>query len=137
MSSLEPGAIHPCPCGLGGPYADCCGPIHSGHPAPTAPQLMRSRYSAFALGLADYLLESWHPSTRPDTLELDAETRWLRLVIESAEQGGPFAASGSVTFTAIGRTPEGRFEQRERSSFVREGGRWLYLDGTEPGASPP
>lgn len=97
---------------------------------------MRSRYSAFALGLGDYLLSSWHPSTRPRGPEfgIDPDTRWLRLIIESAEQGGPFATSGSVTFTAIGRTPEGRFEQRERSNFVREGGHWFYLDGTEPGA---
>ncbi|GAA1314308.1 hypothetical protein GCM10020360_20390 [Nonlabens tegetincola] len=92
---------------------------------------MRSRYSAFALGEADYLLRSWHESTRPAELELDAATRWLRLIIESAEHGGPFDTEGHVTFTAIGRTPEGRFEQRERSRFVREAGNWLYVDGTE------
>lgn len=134
MSSSDLDATIPCPCGLGSLYAACCGPIHDGRPAPTATQLMRSRYSAFALGLSDYLLRSWHASTRPNELELDADTRWLRLVIESAEQGGPFDSAGTVTFAAIGRTPEGRFEQRERSSFVREGGDWFYVDGEEPQA---
>ncbi len=132
MSSSDPDTSAPCPCGLGSPYAECCGPIHDGRPAPTATQLMRSRYSAFALGLSEYLLRSWHVSTRPVSLELDNDTRWLRLIIESAEQGGPFDTGGTVTFAAIGRTPEGRFEQRERSSFVREGGDWFYVSGAEP-----
>nr|WP_042545115.1 YchJ family metal-binding protein [Leucobacter komagatae] len=122
----------PCPCGLGTPYAACCGPIHEGKPAPTAAQLMRSRYSAFALGQSDYLLSSWHASTRPAELELDEDTRWLRLIIDASDQGGPFDTVGTVTFTAIGRTPAGRFEQRERSNFVRDGGNWFYVDGIEP-----
>lgn len=119
----------PCPCGHGKPYGECCGPIHAGTPAPTAAQLMRSRYSAFALGDADYLLRSWHSSTRPGSLELDPDVRWLRLLVEEASGGGPFDQEGTVTFTAIGRSSEGRFEQRERSRFVREGGRWVYLAG--------
>lgn len=98
---------------------------------------MRSRYSAFVLGLVDSLLESWHPSTRPQALELDPEIEWRRLLVESSERGGPFDREGFVTFTAIGRTPEGRFEQRERSRFLRDGDglepgaeeRWLYVDG--------
>lgn len=90
---------------------------------------MRSRYSAFALGLSDYLLRSWHSTTRPDSLELDPEVRWLRLLVAETERGGPFDVEGSVTFTAIGRGPEGRFEQHERSRFAREGGAWRYLDG--------
>jgi SEC-C motif-containing protein len=90
---------------------------------------MRSRYSAFALGLAPYLLESWHPSTRPGSLELDPGLRWIRLLVERVEAGGPFDDEGFVVFTAIARSPEGRLEQRERSRFVREAGRWRYLDG--------
>lgn len=90
---------------------------------------MRSRYSAFALGLVDYLLETWHSSTRPPALEIDDSISWRRLVIESRQAGGPFDAEGFVTFTAIGRTPAGRFEQRERSRFVRENSRWFYVDG--------
>jgi len=93
---------------------------------------MRSRYSAFALGLAPYLLASWHPSTRPDSLEIDESLRWIRLLVEGARAGGPFDDEGFVTFTAIARTPEGRLEQRERSRFVREAGHWFYVDGVEP-----
>lgn len=91
---------------------------------------MRSRYSAFVLGLDDYLLNSWHSSTRPKEMDLDPETRWLRLIVEDTTAGGPFDTEGTVTFTAIGREPDGRFEQHERSRFVRESGRWVYLDGS-------
>lgn len=90
---------------------------------------MRSRYSAFAKGRADYLLHTWHASTRPEVLELDGEIRWLRLIVEDSTGGGPFDNAGTVTFTAIGRGPEGRFEQHETSRFVREGGQWFYVDG--------
>ena len=57
-----------CPCGLGDDYESCCGRLHAGVPAPTAESLMRSRYSAFAVGDAGYLLRTWHPSGRPRTL---------------------------------------------------------------------
>ncbi len=93
---------------------------------------MRSRYSAFALGLERYLLDSWHPSTRPAAMDLDPEVTWRRLLIEGTEAGGPFDREGFVTFTAIARTPAGRFEQRERSRFLRDpGDRWRYVDGAE------
>ncbi len=143
----------PCPCGRGEAYGACCGPLHSGAAAPTAERLMRSRYSAFALGKAQYLLDTWHSSTRPDDLELDPNWEWRRLVIEATTAGGPFDDEGTVTFTAIARTPEGRVSQRERSRFVREsrsgwgvaagaggarvggaavtGSRWVYLDGDQ------
>ncbi len=122
----------PCPCGRGESYAGCCGPLHAREvEAPTAERLMRSRYSAFALELAPYLLTTWHPSTRPASLELDGTVTWRRLLVESSDAGGPFDATGFVTFTAIARTPSGRLEQRERSRFVRETGRWYYIDGVE------
>ena len=66
---------HRVPVRLGRSYDACCGPIHDGAPAPTAEALMRSRFSAFALGLTPYLLTSWHPSTRPASLEPDAGHR--------------------------------------------------------------
>ncbi|MFM0874673.1 YchJ family metal-binding protein, partial [Klebsiella pneumoniae] len=47
-----------CPCGSGDPLDDCCGRYHQGHPAPTAEALMRSRYSAYGLGLVDYLRDT-------------------------------------------------------------------------------
>lgn len=91
---------------------------------------MRSRYAAFALGLVEYLERSWDARTRPSDLELDADVVWRRLLIEHVEAGSPFDKEGYVTFTAIGRGDEGRFEQRERSRFVRDSaGRWVYLDG--------
>lgn len=90
---------------------------------------MRSRYSAFFLLLEEYLLRTWHSSTRLGSLELDAEKRYLRLIVDESDRGGPFDTEGTVTFTAIGRGPEGRFEQCERSHFVRETGQWRYLDG--------
>lgn len=91
---------------------------------------MRSRYTAFVVGDEEYLLRSWFPETRPDTLELDVDTQWRRLVIESTSAGGPFDFTGEVTFTAVARTSQGRLEQRERSRFVRAAnGHWLYVDG--------
>lgn len=121
-----------CPCGRGEPYGACCGPLHAGEPAPTAERLMRSRYAAFALGLVGYLRRSWDESTRPEGLEIDSDVTWRRLLIEHTEAGSPFDQEGFVTFTAIGRTLEGRFEQRERSRFARDAdGRWVYVDGVE------
>ncbi len=94
---------------------------------------MRSRYSAFVLGLDDFLLTSWHHTTRPDSLGLDTELRWMKLFVEATEAGGPFDNEGFVTFTAIAKSPAGRLEQRERSRFVRESGHWFYVDGVELG----
>lgn len=87
---------------------------------------MRSRYSAFATGNAEYLLATWHPSTRPGELELDADTRWYRLDILATAKGAPLDREGVVEFEAFYRGGS----QRERSSFVREGGRWYYLAAT-------
>lgn len=84
---------------------------------------MRSRFSAFALGDADYLVESWHPSTRPTVLELDRDVRWLRLDILDRVAGGPLATTGIVEFEAH----YAGGSQRERSEFVREAGRWYYV----------
>jgi len=120
-----------CPCGSGDVYRECCEPLHSGAgEAPTARALMASRYSAFAVGDAAYLSRTWHPSTRPASLDLDPDLRWLRLEILEVVGGGPFDDSGVVSFRAHHRSPRGRGVLAERSRFVREAGRWLYLDGT-------
>ena len=93
---------------------------------------MRSRYSAFALGDQAYLLRSWHPTTRPADLTLDPGQRWTRLEILSTTAGGLFHAEGTVEFRAHYRTADGRSgSMHEKSRFVRENGRWLYLDGTQ------
>lgn len=92
---------------------------------------MRSRFSAFAVGDADYLLATWHPSTRPTTLELDADVRWYRLDIVRTERGGPLDRDGVVEFTAHYRSPDGGGSQHEVSTFVREADRWLYVSARD------
>jgi SEC-C motif domain protein len=116
-----------CPCGLGEDYDSCCGRYHRGAPAPTAEQLMRSRYSAFAVGDAAYLLRTWHPSARPRTLELDPRCRWTRLAVLDTDGGKLFDAAGTVSFRAMYVLDGQRHVLAETSRFVREGKRWLYL----------
>ncbi|HWS26863.1 MAG TPA: YchJ family metal-binding protein, partial [Xanthomonadales bacterium] len=76
-------AADPCPCGSQLPYRDCCGHYHAGVAAPDALALMRSRYSAYVLGDRDYLLRTWHASTRPEGLDLGlvGAIRWLGLTV--------------------------------------------------------
>ena len=119
----------PCPCGSGEALAACCAPLHAGAPAPTAERLMRSRFSAFALGDTAYLLRSWSSATRPADLELDAGTVWRRLQIVDAVGGGAADAEGVVEFRASYRDDEGSGLLHERSRFAREDGRWVYRDG--------
>ncbi|MEV0428616.1 YchJ family metal-binding protein [Micromonospora sp. NPDC050495] len=121
--------IQPCPCGTGLPYADCCAPAHRGaSAAATAEALMRSRYSAFAVGDADYLLRSWHSRTRPARLRLDPGTRWTGLEILETDRGGLFDTAGTVAFRAHYREAGRPGSLTEHSRFVREDGRWVYLD---------
>jgi len=95
---------------------------------PDAEALMRSRYSAYALGLEEYLLATWHPSTRPAALHLGAapQPKWLGLEVKR----GP-DEDGVATVEFIARYKVGGRAQRlhEISSFVREDGRWYYVDG--------
>ena len=119
-----------CPCLSGEQYQDCCGRFHSGNAdAPTAEQLMRSRYSAFVVLDSDYLLDTWHADTRPAAMELDPDTEWRRLDIVSTRNGGPLDTSGTVEFAAYFRSDGGRGVQHETSRFVRDGKRWYYVDG--------
>jgi SEC-C motif-containing protein len=90
---------------------------------------MRSRFSAFALGLAPYLRESWHPSTRPAALDLDDDVTWRRLQIVDTVAGGPHDETGLVEFRASFRGPEGAGLLHELSRFARDGDRWFYVDG--------
>ncbi|MDO5681470.1 MAG: YchJ family metal-binding protein [Propionibacteriaceae bacterium] len=117
-----------CPCGSGLAYAECCQPlIDSRQQAGTAEQLMRSRYAAFAVGAADHLWRTWHPSTRPAEVTLGDQV-WLGLEIVDVVAGGPEDADGIVEFVAryrAGGTP-GRLH--ERSRFRRRANRWFYLD---------
>lgn len=99
-----------------------------GWPA-TAEALMRSRFDAFARGDVAHLLASWHPSTRPATLELDDGTVWRALQIVDTVAGGEDDDDGVVEFRASYRSPEGAGLLHERSRFTRIDGRWVYLDG--------
>ncbi len=90
---------------------------------------MRSRFSAFAVGDVDYLLATWHPSTRPRSLDLEAGVEWLRLEVLETHAGTPDDDSGEVEFAAHYWTTADRQRglQRERSTFRREGGQWFYV----------
>lgn len=118
-----------CPCGSGDVFGACCRPLLDGAAAPTAERLMRSRYTAFALHDEPYLRATWHPSTRPSELGVDDDLRWRRLVIVDRVGGGPFDREGVVEFEAFFVQGSKRGSLRERSRFVREDRRWLYLDG--------
>ncbi|MGW4566380.1 YchJ family protein [Streptomyces sp. NPDC004561] len=115
-----------CPCGLPQPYDACCGRFHTGPAAaPTAELLMRSRYSAFVMGEAGYLLRTWHPRTRPERLDLDPRMRWTGLEILGGTDGSAFHSAGTVTFRASYRGGS----LHERSRFERVDGAWVYVDG--------
>jgi SEC-C motif-containing protein len=120
----------PCPCGLPARLSACCGRWHAGPlhlQAPDAEALMRSRYSAYVLRLADYLLATWHPNTRPPALDFEPGQRWLGLQVLRHTRHGDDQAT--VAFIARSKVA-GRAQQlAETSRFVRESGRWLYVDG--------
>ena len=123
----------PCPCHSDLPYAQCCGPFHAavraglgeGPFAPTPEALMRSRYSAYALGLIDYLLATWHASTSPGELEL-SPVKWLGLEVLHA---AATTDAGVVEFVARYKVDGRASRMHEISRFVLEGQRWFYIDG--------
>lgn len=125
-----------CPCGSGLAYAACCQRYHLGEAAPTAEALMRSRYTAYALGMVDYLLDSWHPRTRPAQLDMHDAPTWLGLSILDTHHGQVGDDEGEVEFEARFTHPDGVAVMHERSRFRRHEGRWVYLDGT-PGKHRP
>ncbi len=120
-----------CPCG-GGVRAQCCGPYLAGEQnAPTAVQLMRSRYTAFVEKDAPYLLKTWHPSSRPEELGLDeqGDIQWLGLAVERCENGLAGESKGVVEFTARYQVAGQEQDLHEVSRFVFENEQWFYVDG--------
>ena len=126
----------PCPCGRRGPrgtalaFARCCGRYladFGGTPAPDAESLMRSRYCAFVLEDAGYLLATWHPSTRPPEIAFEPGLKWLGLEVRAAPPAAGDRAE--VEFVARSRLAGRGHRLHERSRFLREGGRWHYLEG--------
>lgn len=90
---------------------------------------MRSRYTAFVVGDARYLAETWHPGTRPAGIELDPAQRWTGLEIVAADDVGPGVTRGTVEFRAAWRLGRRSGVLHERSRFVRQADTWWYLDG--------
>lgn len=129
----------PCPCTSKKPYDHCCGPFHRGSVSPeTAEQLMRSRFSAYALGKVDYLI-----ATRPEAKRAEENREELiqycksvscvGLKIVSKELGGKADETGLVTFHASLQTNGRRNLHIETSTFGREDGKWVYVDGVVKG----
>jgi SEC-C motif-containing protein len=121
----------PCPCGSALAYRDCCARFHGGPlhlQAPSAEALMRSRYSAFVLGRHDYLLATWHAATRPASLQADPPgMNWLGLELRRHVQQD--ADHATVEFVARSKLGGRAHRLHELSRFVREDGRWYYVDG--------
>lgn len=95
---------------------------------------MRSRYTAFVEGREDYLLATWHTSTRPASLDPDPGQRWLGLSVRAIERGGERDTEGRVEFVARSRVRGRGVRLHERSRFQREDGCWVYVDGEFPDA---
>lgn len=93
---------------------------------------MRSRYCAYVRENAEYLLATWHPTTRPAQLTLGGgpPVRWLGLQVRRHVVTG--VDSAIVEFVARFRLGNRAQRLHETSRFVREGGRWYYLDGDFP-----
>lgn len=120
-------AVSTCPCGSDLDEAACCGRWLSGNAAPTAEALMRSRYTAYVRQRADYLLQTWHPDTRPPAIDFEPGTKWLGLSVKSARDTGPDTAD--VVFVARYKIGGGSAVRlAEHSRFRWEKGRWYYVD---------
>lgn len=128
MTALAPAS---CPCGSTLSYAQCCMQYHTGAAIPpSAEALMRSRYTAYVLGHADYLQATWHPNNLPQPFALDDQERmqWLGLQVKRHEIQDDKHAT--VEFVARYKINGRAHRLHEVSRFVREAGRWYYLDGT-------
>jgi len=121
----------PCPCGFDQEYASCCGQFLQGQWANTAEQLMRSRYTAYVVKDETYLLQTWHKVTRPQTLGLASQKplKWIGLKIITHTVDADYPDNASVEFIARYRV-NGKAEKiHELSRFLKEDGRWFYVDG--------
>ena len=108
-------------------YDDCCMPYHAGTcAAATAEALMRSRYTAFAIEEAAYLIATWHPTTRPARIDFAPGQEWMLLRVQAAHEEGDRA---TVAFVARSRRSGRVDELHETSRFVREHGLWFYVGG--------
>lgn len=122
-----------CPCGSELDYDECCARWHKGEVVPDAKTLMRSRYSAYVLKLDDYLLDTWHSSTRPTALHLseNTEQKWIGLSVK--EHKITNSNNATVEFIARYKIGGAKAERlHEISHFVFESDRWFYVNGEFP-----
>ncbi|WP_205471401.1 YchJ family metal-binding protein [Nocardioides sp. SYSU D00038] len=120
---MVPALQQPCPCGAGPSYDACCGRLHRGAAlAATPEELMRSRYSAYAVGDLDHVFRTWHPRTRPTDLSPDPTLTWTGLTVLAA---GPDWVEFEASYDRGGVAGV----LRERSRFQQRGGRWVYVAG--------
>ena len=124
----------PCLCGRPAAFKDCCGLYLDGGMLPsTAEDLMRSRYSAFALQRIDYLKETLWPKYQPGfdafaTAKWASDTHWAGLEVIAIERGGPNDRQGTVLFEARYLSAGQLRSHREKSLFKKSKGRWYYLE---------
>jgi SEC-C motif-containing protein len=127
-----------CPCNSEKLFAECCEPLLSGdHIAATAEALMRSRYTAYVVRDVDYLLRSWHSSTRPAAIDATTIPEWYGLHIVRTEKGMEGDDNGVVEFKATAISRGKIWRLHEISRFVKEVGQWFYVDGDLKGEIPP
>ena len=125
-----------CPCNPKNLLVQCCGKYHAGEPAPTAEQLMRSRYSAYVLGLIDYLVTTTLPAQQKlldqnDIRTWSTQSTWLGLDVQDFEELSD-KIHATVTFVAKWRDGQGDHQHLEKSGFVKTKDRWYFLDPTAP-----
>ena len=124
-----------CPCGSGAAFADCCEPVIAGaHPAETAEQLMRARYSAYVGANTDFIFATTHPDHRQGydhegTRKWAEEAAWEGLEIVGSHRGGADDSVGEVEFIARYREKGTLREHHELAQFKRDQGTWLFTDG--------
>ena len=127
-----------CPCGSGGEFDQCCGPFIQGNKtATTAEALMRSRYSAYVKTEIDYIYDTTHASqrskfNRKESLDWSRNTQWQSLEVVRTEDGGQEDESGIVEFIARYREKNKPIQHHEIAEFVKEDGRWYFMDGHAP-----
>jgi len=125
----------PCVCQSGDSYQQCCSPYHHGVSLPsTALQLMRSRYSAYALRLIDYLVETTHydklrPSYKTKLMATIHDTNWNGLEIVRTSLGQNSDKAGKVEFIASYIEDGEQRSMREHSRFKKYKNKWYYYDG--------
>lgn len=121
-----------CQCCSNKPFQECCSIVINNQQLPeTAQQLMRSRYCAYATNNVDYLLSTWHESTRPDNVKSGEllVIKWNHLLIVDTKLGLKQHNTGSVEFVAYYSSNNTNKQLHEVSQFIKEQNKWFYVDG--------